>query len=97
MHHLVLWFSFSLKTLFLYHRGGGKVFKPYPLSVAGLAPLPGFPVFSLSGSRGKLVVGCPSAAGSCLSPRAPFTTGVLSAKASSSHPSLAPRVPLSHS
>lgn len=70
----------------------GKVFKLYPLSVAGLATLPGSSVLSQSGSGRKLVVGCPSAAGSCLlPPQAPFTTGVLSAKASLSHPKPGPK------
>lgn len=69
----------------------GKVFKPYPLSAAGLATLPGSSVLS---------VGEQEEAGGGVSisnrflfatPRAPFTTGVLSAKASPSHPKPGPK------
>lgn len=66
MRHLVLFFPFSLKTLF-YFKGGGKAFQPYPsLSLVGLATLPGSSVFSQGGNKREQGEGVPSAVGSCL-------------------------------
>lgn len=93
MHHLVLRSSFSLKTLFLCHGVEGKVFEPYPLSASRR---PGYTARLLC----VLTVGEQEEAGSGVSIsnrflfatcRAPFATGVLSAKASPSHPKPGPK------
>lgn len=85
-------FSFSLKTLFLYHRGGGKSLQ----TVSFVSSRPGYTAWLLC----ALTVGEREEAGSGVSissrflfapPQAPFTTGVLSAKASLSHPKPGPK------
>lgn len=85
-------FSFSLKTLFLYHRGGGKSLQ----TVSFVSSRPGYTAWLLC----ALTVGEREEAGSGVSissrflfapPQAPFTTGVLPAKASLSHPKPGPK------
>lgn len=92
MHHLVLRFSFSLKTLFLCLRGGGESLQ----TLSFVSSRPGYTAWLLC----ALTVGEQEEAGSGVSisnrflfatPRALFTTGVLSAKASLSHPKPGPK------
>lgn len=89
-------FSFSLKTLFLYHRGGGKSLQ----TVSFASSRPGYTAWLLGALREQEETGSGVSISSRFlfaPPRLPSQLGFCLQRPHSLTPSLAPRVPLSHS